>query len=164
MGASGWTYVIDYEPSLQEAFSKARWEIFKSGEYYKLPVIDLPSYENWVAGFPPDMADDIGQEGLREMYDEEATRLAMDPQTPDEALIYSHDSGTHSLIDCMNVSSIVIYSDEETKNIFGTTTPTLAQINAEDLDSTLGRHSFCVLIAYDGEEKQKYVFFGVSGD
>ncbi|WP_328415886.1 hypothetical protein OG470_24710 [Micromonospora sp. NBC_00389] len=79
MGASGWSYVVAYQPDLDAALDALRDKVFAEGDYW------------WARGEIPNSAKD---------YDDRPT--TMEELFNDEAV---QESGTHSILDVYRVLS-----------------------------------------------------------
>lgn len=77
MGASGWSYIVEYQPDLNKALHELREKVFAEGDYY------------WAAGErgEPRSALDNGPATIEELFADEAVQ----------------ESGTHSIIDVIRV-------------------------------------------------------------
>lgn len=108
MGASGWEYVVPYQPDLGAALDALRHQVFASGEYVK------PDYYGDVFDLPePSSVEDL----LQEQYAE-----------------FIGTSGTHSIIDMFfgvvpasvrdqGLCTIRPLTDAECVELFGTAQP-----------------------------------------
>jgi hypothetical protein len=155
MGASGWEYVVPYQPDLGAALGALRRQVFAAGDYVK------PNSYGDVFNLPePSRADDYWEQ---EQYAE-----------------FMGTSGTHSIIDIEAVipagfdgddfGTIRLLSATECADLFGTAHP--ARADYEPLAGSERLHEYvtagpwtgrAALLWADGRPAE-IVFWGYSGD
>jgi hypothetical protein len=152
VGASGWEYVVSYQPDLGAALDALRRQVFASGEYVKpSDAWDLPE---------PSSVDDLVEQ---EQYWE-----------------FLGTSGTHSIIDVFTVVPVdfagVEYrtvrplSDAECIELFGVAQPGRAEytplVGSERLDDyvTGGRWTGRAVVLWTDGAPTEIAFWGYSGD
>jgi hypothetical protein len=155
MGASEWEYVVPYQPDLGAALDALRRQVFASGEYVKPgsygDVFDLPE---------PRSVDDLTEQ---EQYWE-----------------FMGTSGTHSIIDVLNVvpadftgeefATIRPLSDAECAELFGTTQPSRADYTSLAGSQRLheyvtgGRWTGRAAVLWAEGTPADIAFWGYSGD
>jgi hypothetical protein len=155
MGASEWEYVVPYQPDLVAALDALRRQVFASGEYVKPDsygdVFDLPE---------PRSVDDLTEQ---EQYWE-----------------FMGTSGTHSIIDVLNVvpadftgeefATIRPLSDAECAELFGTTQPSRADYTSLAGSQRLheyvtgGRWTGRAAVLWADGTPADIAFWGYSGD
>jgi hypothetical protein len=154
MGASGWEYVVPYQPDLGAALDALRHQVFVSGEYLK------PSFYGEVFDLPePASVEDLLEQ---EQYQE-----------------FMGTSGTHSIIDVQAVvpadagdefGAIRPLSDAECAELFGDAQPSRADYeslaNSERLYDhvTGGRWTGRAAVLWADDSPSEIVFWGISGD
>jgi len=154
MGASGWEYVVPYQPDLGAALAALRHEVFASGEYLK------PSFYGDVFNLPePTSVEDLLEQ---EQYGE-----------------FMGTSGTHTIIDVWAVvpadaqdefGAIRALSDAECAELFGAAQPGRAHYeplaNSEQLYGyvTGGRWTGRAAVLWADDSPSEIVFWGISGD
>ena len=142
MGASGWHYKVPYNDDAGGALQQLRQEVFASGAYAKAwtGLDDFPP--ELIAGELAEMAEMAG----RPVDPASIDRLAAgeDPVSIDEALLWSMDSGTHSILDIVNgighepdFGIITPFARAAYIEVFGTERPSEAAVEAQlmNLDS-----------------------------
>jgi hypothetical protein len=154
MGASGWEYVVPYQPDLGAALDALRHQVFASGEYLK------PSFYGDVFDLPePASVEDLLEQ---ELYWE-----------------FMGTSGTHSVIDVQaalpvdatdEFGAIRPLSDAECEELFGTAQPGRADYevlaNSEQLYDyvTGGRWTGRAAVLWADASPSEIVIWGISGD
>ena len=123
MGASGWEYVVPYQQDLGAALDALHRQVFASGDFIK------PSYHGAVFDLPePSSVDDLFEQ---ERYWE-----------------FMGTSGTHSIIDVVNVVPVDFTGEE-----FGTIRP-LSDAECVELFGVAQpgrRHASCLTAAAGGK-------------
>jgi len=154
MGASGWEYVVPYQPDLGAALDALRHRVFASGEYLK------PSFYGDVFDLPePASVEDLLEQ---EQYWE-----------------FMGTSGTHSIIDVPAAvpadaedafGAIRPLSDAECAELFGVTQPGRADYellaSSERLHDyvTGGRWTRRAAVLWADDAPSEILFWGISGD
>jgi hypothetical protein len=146
MGAHPWVYYVKYQPDLSKALHELRQREFQAGRYN--PVVSFPEFPITEASPSP---------GPRH-------------KSIDEALEDSEADGTRSILDMKAIGDepdygvVVQLNKDELLALYGTETPTLAQVEAlgalEDLDRG---HGVCVFV-YEDQHPVGIVFCGYSYD
>jgi hypothetical protein len=178
MGASGWHYTTPYDPDPEAALQRLRAEVFESGDYL-LPgeVLRVPG--EVLAGLPLRfrlalaLVRAIGA-AVRAYH--WVTRGGRRPRTIEELLEMAGESGTHSILDIAHTADIPEFGAATplTKHrhlqLFGTTTPTRAQVEAAQAapagpDEGIRRWEAVYFVVHDeAGSPLEYVFVGCSGD
>ena len=150
MGASGWDYVVPYQPDLQAALDDLRRQVFAGGDYISPVTWGLT---------PPESVEALAQ---REYYRE-----------------FMGDNGTHSVIDVLEVvpyddgeqgfATVCAFTDDEYTDCFGTTRPTHAdwdrfRINPVAQEYLASRWTGRAMILWSGDTPSEIAFWGYSGD
>ncbi|MEV4762244.1 hypothetical protein AB0J89_06365 [Micromonospora chokoriensis] len=147
MGASGWSYVVAYQPDLDAALDALRDEVFAEGRYW------------WARGTIPNSASDYPHRPttMKELFDDELVQ----------------ESGTHSILDVHRVldegerpefGTVEPVSAAEALRLAGT-----ERLTREHLDSIRGLAAQgwfgrCAVL-HDAQGKpQEIYFWGFSGD
>ncbi len=155
MGASGWEYVVPYQQDLGAALDALRRQVFASGDFIK------PSYYGAVFDLPePSSVDDLFEQ---ERYWE-----------------FMGTSGTHSIIDVVNVvpvdfkgeefGTIRPLSDSECVELFGVAQPGRADFTPLSNSGRLheyvtgGRWTGRVAVLWADGAPAEIAFWGYSGD
>lgn len=190
MGASGWAYLVPYQPDIQQALDELRQLVFAHGGFAK--------GEAWWRDL--DFADFLPPEDLDEAelaeYRAEFDRLQAlpEPTTIQEWLDWNGEQGTHSILDVDRVVATVppipelaerwddpqaMYAivgerlgtvspptDAELMAILGTTRPTREQIHAGAgaLQALRDRGAGVYVVVYEADRPAEIFFGGVSGD
>lgn len=172
MGASGWQYKVPFDPDVDAALRRLREEVFAAGTYAK-PLEGLD-------GFPAELlAQDLVE--MAEMTGEEIDPASIerlvagdDPISIDEALMWSAESGTHSILDMVvgirdepDFGVITRLSPEACAEHFGTEHPTESAVEAAlgELDALVTeRWQGLYVIAYTDDQPSSIFFVGTSGD
>lgn len=154
MGASGWEYIVSYQPDLGTALDALRHQVFASGDYIKPSfygdAFDLPD--------PASVEDLLGQGQYAE---------------------FMGTSGTHSVIDVQAVlpaeaddkfGAIRPLSDAECAELFGTAQPSRADYEAVANSKRLydyvagGRWTGRAAVLWAAASPSEIAFWGISGD
>jgi hypothetical protein len=197
MGATGWSYFVPYEADVSAALQRLREDVFNRGDYLCDDVTDdqpeanpqkvLRVAEPWVQRLREDAAK--LQEPSRTLYLQAAENVKAEilgggtaprkpkgkPKTIEEALEIQADSGTHSILDIVGVSSepafghVRPFPPEKLLEFFGSHTPSRAKIEeAYDFgsleDFLSERWEGIYVIAYCDGLPSEIFFAGCSGD
>jgi hypothetical protein len=147
MGASGWAYYTPYRDDPRLALRELQQRVFSSRDY-GIPLL-RGTFLGWFLDFRRRRARSI-----------------------DELLELSAEAGTHSILDITDVGPRPArgrawpLSDRDVAKIFGTATPTRADIDPRrgELSSSVDRGQGVYLVVYrDGQPHELY-FEGKSGD
>lgn len=180
MGASGWSYVVPYDPDISAAFRDLQSEVLRKGEYTSFGTRDeiLEMYRNEQERVDQRFEDDDLRQEVRQDIAHRIKRLESlpEPTSVDEeiALIreIQAEAGTHSILDMRTVSDdrefavVSPFSDEELMSLFGTTKPSreIAQAKEVEMMTQIPRWMGRYLVIYEGGEPHQIMFAGVSGD
>jgi hypothetical protein len=168
MGASGWEYFVPYQPDINGALQKLREDVFRQGRYYKRPSIaNEETDETTLYTLPPEVAE-IVREELAYL------KSLPEPTTPDELLQYNYDSGTHSIIDLISVTTTPEFgtasplTPQQLDALLGTDKPTRAMIDPDHILTNIhnwrGRGEGLYIIVYQDDQPSEIFFTGFSGD
>lgn len=172
MGGSGWNYRVDYDADVGAALRALQQRTFAAGDYEQVWNQFGPEMRSALASELAEMASMMGEE----LDPASVTRLAESgvPASIDDALTWAADSGTHSILDIVygvgvqpDFGYITALDDAAYQRLFATTTPTVAQVEAEllALDSMIeARWQGVYVIAYEDGQPTQLFFVGVSGD
>ncbi|GHG15767.1 hypothetical protein CBQ26_17730 [Deinococcus indicus] len=147
MGGHLWWYVEPYEPDVAVVLQRVRQREFQAGRYS--PVIPVPAFPV-TAHSPAAGPDHDSIEDALEAADAQGTRTILDvPGLADS----DDDWGMRP-------------PDRETLlDLFGTTRPALAQVQASDrLTESLDRGESLYVVAYEGGQPAYLYFTGYSYD
>ncbi|TNH30385.1 hypothetical protein FHG89_07655 [Micromonospora orduensis] len=148
MGASGWSYVVAYQPDLDEALDALRDRVFAEGDYWWAGGEDVP---NAASDYPDRPAT------MKELFDDEAVQ----------------ESGTHSILDVYRVlnegetpdfGTVEPVSAAEARRLTGTerlTREHLGVLKGIETRSWFGR---CAVLHDAQGAPQEIYFWGFSGD
>lgn len=169
MGASEWRYFVPYQSNIDQAFQALRQSVFEQhGEDLRIDPDWLVTFEDFL---PPDP--DFTDED-RAAYFEEWQRLQAlpEPTTIEELLEWNGAEGTGSILDMFRVSTlpkaftVSPLTERQLLKLFGTTTPTHAQVDqARDQYHQLRERSSGLYVVVYRDGKPDEIFFsGWSGD
>jgi hypothetical protein len=170
MGASGWDYRVPHQADLDAALQALRRDVFARGDYYK-PWEDAdPEARAAMARQLTEMAGLTGTDLDESIL--ERLRAGAGPASIDEALLWSLDSGTHSVLDVASVQKepgfgVVTTADAALlQELFGTTEPTSAAIgdNVVAVFDRISRWRGVAIVAYADGAPESIAFIGISGD
>ena len=145
MGASGWVYFAPYEEDLTAVLDELREDVFRSGKYFKL----------W------------------ERYPKILKGGRKPPTTIDEGLELNAESGTHSILDVVDVVDereagyVAPIPEDELERFFGTTRPTRDMVDTSEVFELVedwGRYEGAYFLLYSGDRPTEVCFVGFSGD
>jgi hypothetical protein len=198
MGATGWSYFVPYEADVSAALQRLREGVFNRRDYVcgdeitddqrEVSLEELqPEVELWVKRLQAEAAK--LEEPLRTLYLQGAENFKKEvmagspaprkatgqPKTIEEALEVQAESGTHSILDIVGVSSEAAFGHvrpfppEKILEFFGSHTPNHAQIEeAYDFGSleefVSERWEGIYIIAYRDGSPSEIFFAGCSGD
>ena len=198
MGATGWSYFVPYQADVSAALQRLREDVFRRGDYIcdndvtdnerEAPLEKvLREVEPWLQRLREEAAK--LQEPSRTLYLQAAENAKADilgggtaprkpkgkPKTIEEALEVQAESGTHSILDIIGVSSgpafghIRPFPPEKLVEFFGSQTPSHAEIEeAHDFgsleDFVSERWEGIYIIAYRDGSPSEIFFAGCSGD
>lgn len=160
MGASGWAYLVPYQPDINWALQELRQEIFQAGDYYKPTEWYKRLHEMNI----------IDERKLNERLKE--FESIPEPKTVQELIELRGEEGTHSIIDIEKASSIrdirVIspLTPQEFADIFGTDKPTreMVEQKAYELRDLRERWEGVYVVVYKDGLPDEIFFIGFSGD
>jgi hypothetical protein len=146
MGGHPWWYLVPYEKDVLKSLEALRQREFKAGRYN--PAEDFPK-------FPVDLNHAPGCKHA----------------SIDEAREDADADGTRSILDVSNISATPDYDavapldDEELMEFFGTTTPSVDQVeDCDDLFDEIERGQGVYVIVYEKDEPRQILFAGYSYD
>ncbi|MEU4622346.1 hypothetical protein AB0G04_20565 [Actinoplanes sp. NPDC023801] len=148
MGASGWSYYVEYQPNLSKALAELRTRVFEDGDYW------------WAEPYE---------------FGESAKSFPNRPRTEDELWSSEsvQESGTHSILDMREMvrpgeqptfGTVEPVSEAEALQCAGVTRLTrahVAQLQELMLERWLGR---CAVLHDDAGQPSEIYFWGYSGD
>jgi hypothetical protein len=147
MGAEPYWYVVEYKPDINKALQELRGQEFQAGRYN--PVIPFPAFPIGPHSPAP---------GARHA-------------TMADAFKASGADGTRSILDLVGISdepdfgAAAPLSDEVLQELFGTTRPTRAMVQANhDLWELLDRGQGIYIILYKHDQPDAIYFAGYSYD
>lgn len=165
MGASGWQYVVAYEPDLNRALQNLRQREFEAGRYFN-------PYQFLTMGIEMGV---LSAEQVQDLQPTLATlREAPAPSTIAQLQEQNAEEGTHSILDIELITEVPAFGtasplkDQELLDVFGTLHPTLEKIieKAKEgkLENFRGRWEGLYIIAYTKGTPTDIFFSGYSGD
>jgi len=172
MGASGWSYRVDYDSDVGAALGRLQRQVFTAGQYEQAWNQFGPEMRADMARDLAEMAEMMGEE----LDPESVVRLTEtgEPATIDEALMWAADSGTHSILDIAygvadrpDFGYVTALDAASYQRFFGTTQPTVEEVEAKllEVDSFIEeRWQGVYVVAYLDREPVQLFFVGVSGD
>jgi hypothetical protein len=114
MGASGWRYFVPYQPDIQQALQELREDVFKRGAFKKNYFTgsdyreSLEELEEMFEILDANQIREVDRESLR--ITRKFAFLGDDaiptPGTIDEAMVATLQSGTHSIIDVVEIADL----------------------------------------------------------
>lgn len=173
MAASGWHYIVEYDPDPNAALDRLRQRVFESGEYGDYYWSDL-RHNFWGMPFSVKLIVGIGslylavEQGVRWL-----ARGGTGPRTIDEALEIARESGTHSILDIDRCSLTpdfgVAYplSFARRRELFGTDEPTITDWESAGWLAPvdrLQRWTAVYFSIYEDGQPTQLAFVGCSGD
>ena len=186
MGATGWSYFVPYEADVSAALQRLRKDVFARGDYvYGNDITDeqvkdvLQRLREKAEKLPEPMRTVYLQ--TAEKFQGEITSGSVAPGKPkrkpktiEEVVDFQAESGTHSILDIVGISSkpefghITPFPREMLIEVFGSETPNRAQIEEVhsfgSLDDAADRWEGIYIIAYSGGSPSEIFFSGNSGD
>jgi hypothetical protein len=173
MGASGWTYFVQYQPDINQALQDLHNQTFQQRAFEQSePYWRSLSFEAFLPPDPELMPEDIA--GYRAEY--ERLQALLEPTTINALREWQGDQGTHSVLDILGVSQertfqyVSPLTTEELVEMFDTTEPTRQTIEEaladpyHDLHDARDRWEGVYIILYRGGEPCEICFTGFSGD
>jgi hypothetical protein len=162
---------VPYQADLDTALQELRRQVFARGDYFKVWDESGPERRVALAAELAEMAEMMGasiDEGAIE-------RLASgaDPGSIDEALMWSMDSGTHSVLDVAVVQdepapgAVTPMGTVAMMDLFGTAEPTSTIIEGKlgaVCEGISDRWAAVAIVGYAGGAPESIFFVGVSGD
>jgi hypothetical protein len=158
MGASGWDYLVPYQPDAEAAFRQLQEQVLESGEFL---------WREEYYGPRPTTRWQLAAVKDRVEFWEEGTHSILDMDRIVPADDEDHDGTVRPL------------APDEVQHYFGTDRPTEADFDRayrytpgtdilewsrHSLFADLRRWSGRYAILYDGSQPQQIIFFGCSGD
>jgi hypothetical protein len=148
VGASGWSYYVEYQPDLGRALDELRTKVFEEGDYWWAEPYE---FEKSAKDFPNRPRTE------EELWSSESVR----------------ESGTHSILDMHKMvragekpdySTVEPVSAEEALRCAGVTTLTRAHV--EKIDELARQRWFgrCAVLHDDEGKPSEIYFWGFSGD
>jgi hypothetical protein len=198
MGATGWSDFVPYEADVSAALQRLRDDVFNRGDYIygdgipddqRKAILEevQPEMETWMQKVREEAAK--LQEPLRTLYLQNAEKFKAEimgggpaprkpkrkPKTIDEVLEFQAESGTHSILDMVGISSepefghVRPFPRERLVEFFGSETPSHAEIEEAHDFGSLGdfvseRWEGIYIIAYRDGSPSEIFFAGCSGD
>lgn len=171
MGGTGWDYEVPYQADIGAALEALRQDVFARGDYEKV-WDQFEGHREALAAELTEMAEMMGV-ALEPAW---VTRLAGgdQPESIDEAIAWSADSGTHSILDIVggvgdtpDFGVITPLPPSEVEALFGTTQPATATVRGRlgDVDALVhDRWQGFYVVGYAGDEPESIFFVGASGD
>jgi hypothetical protein len=200
MGATGWSYFAPYEVDVATALQRLREKVFKRGDYvfghglppeeYKKIMSGLrPQFESMIQSSLKSAEDPNLPEHFRAAHREMAKAYKRElelselnvqqpkkkPKTINELLKLQADSGTHSILDIVSVSTkpkfrtVSPFPKSKLKDFFNTETPNHAEVEeafeSGALEEFVSRRwqGFYIVIYHNGCPSELF-FAGCSGD
>jgi hypothetical protein len=162
MGASGWSYYVPYDTDLTAALERLHVQVFKKGEYYgrtklrKAKTIAQLRERNREDGTHSIL--DITHIGARPAKIESELPPLPPPDAEGQARWIAERRERHRSARELHPDELVV--------LFGTTTPTRAQVQARELDlmSRGDRWTGTIVVIFEGERPSELLFVGRSGD
>jgi hypothetical protein len=165
MGASGWQYIVAYEPDINNALQSLRQREFKAGRYFKrLEFLNLVIEQG-------SLSPEQGRQ-LKPTLDD--LRTWPMPRTISELQEQNVEDGTHSILDIELITDIPDYgtasplTPDQLLEVFGTKRPSLERViekaRAGELARFRQRWQGLYVIAYNNGEPSDIFFCGYSGD
>jgi hypothetical protein len=151
MGATPWSYLVDYQPDINAALQTLRQREFESGRYF--PAIDYVEFP-LSSGYPGPGAQHASIEAAIEDADASGTQTILDIQEISEERL----PGTVSPLEPL-----------ELLNVFGTEIPTVDMVEDEDevpgeIFDFIGRGQSVYIVLYKDSQPEKLLFVGYSYD
>jgi hypothetical protein len=166
MGASGWAYFVPFQVDIAKVLQKLRDEVFQRGDYFKPDEFYSALLDSEVAENLPLEVRDSLEEQIEEM------RSRSEPDSIEELIEMSAESGTHSILDIKGISNEPDFgtaaplTDEELVQLFGTTKPTKSIVEGKISEIQLLRSSWqgTYIVLYEDKMPKEILFAGFSGD
>lgn len=154
MGASPYFYLVDFETSISESLASLRSREFQAGRYN--PVMPMPPFPVTEDSPSPGAGHDSIQDAMEDA-EEEGTRSILDIESV-SASCYGENEYAFGTVSPL--------SDDMLQELFGTTQPTVQQIeeNLFDIIGDIERGMGIYVIGYAGETPEKVLFAGYSYD
>lgn len=165
MGASGWQYVVAYEPDLNRALQNLRQREFEAGRYFN-------PYQFLTMGIDQGF---LTTQQVQALQPTLATlREAPAPRTIAQLQEQNAEEGTHSILDIELITEVPQFgaasplTTEQLMQVFGTPHPSLEKIiekaKAFELSHFRGLGEGLYIIAYTKGTPTDIFFSGYSGD
>jgi hypothetical protein len=183
MGASGWAYFTPYQPDIQKALDALRQQVFESGEYNKAYEIWQHATEEGIRQwfkqdaahlYDPAEVDDLVKRAITRLREMKARTASGTPSSPEEAVAWNEDAGTHSILDVHSVTDdpsgawfvAAPLTENQLMMILGSIEPTHDQIvvNTRRLWNLRERWEATYIIVYKDGKPNEIYFTGFSGD
>jgi len=181
MGASGWSYFVPYEPSIETALQKLRKRVFAEKRYFVRSVAEtIKALENYIARMEKQPADWSFFDKTAAEYQADAKAqiaqlklLPVDyPSTIDELLEFAGENGTHSILDILESGlSRELFKagpldEEELISVFATAKPShsIVQDKILVLQQLRQRWMASYVLIYEDDQPVEILFVGFSGD
>jgi hypothetical protein len=151
MGATAWSYLVDYQPDINAALQALRKREFEAGRYS--PAIDYAEFP-LCSDHPGSGAKHASIEAAIEDADADGTQTILDIREISEERL----PGTASPLEPL-----------ELLNVFGTEIPTVDMVEDEDevpceIFDFIGRGQSVYIILYKDRQPKKLLFVGYSYD
>ncbi len=151
MGATPWSYLVDYQPDINAALQTLRQQEFEAGRYF--PAIDYAEFPLSSGHLGPG-AQHASIEAAIEDADASGTQTILDIQEISEERL----PGTVSPLESL-----------ELLNVFGTEIPTVDLVEDEDevpgeIFDFIGRGQSVYIVLYKDGQPEKLLFVGYSYD
>jgi hypothetical protein len=165
MGASGWQYVVAYEPDINKALQTLRQREFKAGRYFKrLEFLSLVIEQGTLTA----------EQGAQLKPTLDDLRTWPMPRTIAELQEQNVEDGTHSILDIELITDVPDFgtasplTPEQLLEVFGTPRPSLERViekaKAGELAHFRGRWQGLYVIAYANGLPSDIFFCGSTGD
>ena len=171
MGASGWTNTTPYDSDIEAALVRLQEEVFERGDYYK-PWEEAWRYRDSILTKPLDQLEDHERQYIKRLKYYAMPDRNFVPSSIQALLRNNAESGTHSILDIFGIADEVTFGaatpvpDEELLRVFGTTQPTVDQVESvpSDFGENLERWQAVYFIVYQDGQPHEIRFEGCSGD
>ena len=171
MGATSWKYFTQYKENIKEALETLRQQEFNAGRYgtndHLMNVIEQRAKE---LNLPIDKLEEFKKayQNLNKLKG----KSKKPPATIQQLLKFSKDSGTHSIIDIIDIEVSTdrtvsgTLSSEDLIQLFGTDQPNHEMIasKSEELANFRERGLCTYVVVYDQKKPTELFFVGYSGD
>src|SRR5579859_7243511 len=108
MGATGWSYLVPYQPDVNQALQQLREQVFKNEQYEKPDPptsAELDSAFTYLASLSPDWDWETTRREMQDLLALSKTKRRRKPKTIKGLLRQCGEEGTHSILDIERISS-----------------------------------------------------------